>query len=89
MKIIAIYDNGGITTDRYSVVTDVISNTDALGYEYRDMLGLSEGGDGFSQWTNGVYYSHKYARNAHLGKRIPFEQLSEATQSNSTEDIWR
>lgn len=75
MKIIAIYDNGGKTLDRYTVVT----NLTGAGIMF-DMLGLSEGGDGFSQWTVGRY--NTTGGNRHLGKRITFEQLSEATQSH-------
>jgi hypothetical protein len=81
MKILAIFDNGGITLDRYTVVTSITG----AGLMY-DMLGLSEGGDGFSQWTVGQYYRDD-RRNKHLGRRIPFEQLSEDTQAHSHEGI--
>lgn len=73
MKIIAIYDNGGKTLDRYTVVTD---EPDHSGYVM--MLGLNEGGDGFSQWGSGTY--NRGGNNRHLGKRVQFENLSEATQ---------
>lgn len=75
MKIIAIYDNGGRTLDRYTVVTSLTG----AGIMF-DMLGLSEGGDGFSQWTVGQY--NVTGSNRHLGKKVHFEELSEATQAH-------
>jgi hypothetical protein len=75
MKIVAIYDNGGETLDRYTVVTD-----EAVAYGSHSMLGLSEGGVGFSQWSDGQF--HYDEDNEHLGKRIPFESLTAATQAH-------
>lgn len=84
MKIIAIYDNGGKTLDRYTVVTDIENS----GFHHQ-MLGLNEGGDGFSQWTMGVYYDKNNGHgNRHLGKRVQFENLSEATQRHIAERVF-
>lgn len=84
MKILAIYDNGGKTLDRYTVVTDLTG----AGIQF-DMLGLSEGGDGFSQWTVGQWFpGSDGVRNRHLGKRTRFEDLSEATQSHIARRIF-
>lgn len=78
MKIIGIYDNGGKTLDRYTVVID--NTTDD---PMHDMLGLSEGSDGFSQWTSGQWFKGSDGvRNTHLGKRIRFEDLSGPTQKH-------
>ena len=75
MKITAIYDNGGKTLDRYTVVTD---EPDHSGYVM--MLGINEGGDGFSQWSTGQ-------PGRHLGERVQFENLSEATQKHIAERV--
>ena len=84
MKIIAIYDNGGKTLDRYTVVTDIENS----GFHHQ-MLGLNEGGDGFSQWTMGVYYDKNDGRgNRHLGKRVHFEDLSAELQSHIVYRLW-
>lgn len=74
MKIVAIYDNGGATLDRFTVVTDLAAQN-GYGHDEFEMLGLSEGGIGFSQWTTGQSGSH-------LGKRIHFEDLSATTQKH-------
>lgn len=83
MKILAIFDNGGATLDRYTVVT----NMTGAGIQY-DMLGLSEGGDGFSQWTVGYYYENNGRLNRHLGKRVQFTDLSEETQAHIARRIF-
>lgn len=75
MKITAIYDNGGKTLDRFTVVTDQ-PEYDARNTPNLFMaLGLSMDGDGFSQWTTAV-------PGRHLGRRIQFEQLSANTQAH-------
>ena len=83
MKITAIYDNGGETLDRYTVVTDEAARS---GYRHDEsklfeMLGLNEGGDGFSQWSTGQ-------AGRHLGKKVYFENLSEATQKHIAERVF-
>lgn len=81
MKILAIYDNGGKSLDRYTVVT----NLTGAGIMY-DMLGLSEGGDGFSNWTVGQY--NATGQNRHLGKKVEFTKLTEATQAHIAQRIF-
>ena len=83
MKILAIYDNGGATIDRYTVVTSLTG----AGIQY-DMLGLSEGGEAFSQWTVGHYHANSGRLNRHLGKRVRFEDLSENTQAHIARRIF-
>lgn len=80
MKITAIYDNDGATLDRYTVVTDLIAQN-GYGHDEIEMLGLSEGSEGFSQWSTGQDGSH-------LGKRVHFENLSEATQKHIAQRIF-
>lgn len=75
MKITAIYDNDGESIDRYTVVTDVIEKQFEDGQKTFMMLGLSEGGDAVSMWGEGYDGDH-------LGKRVRFENLSEATQKH-------
>jgi hypothetical protein len=68
MKIKAIYDNGGKTFDRYTVVS-------ALPYNHTlwECLGLSQDGFSFSQWSGCQLGSH-------LGKRVVFDLLPEQVQ---------
>ena len=76
MKILGIYDNGGKTLDRYTVVVNEYNSANG---EY-DMLGMNDGGDGFSQWSSGDYDLNDNWQNRHLGKRIHFEDLNEEAQ---------
>jgi hypothetical protein len=71
---VRVYDNGGETLDRYSVVI--------TGPEWTDgspglvaMLGLDTAGRGFSQFTEG-----KEGR--HLGKLIAWTDLDDATRKH-------
>lgn len=80
---ITIYDNGGKTLDRYSVVLNnyrrkstVNGNTVTL-YE---CLSLNEAGNGFSQFCEAV-------KGRHLGKKVNFNELSEATQRHIIERL--
>lgn len=72
IKITAIYDNGGKTIDRYTVVTnDRWNNGSRVA-----ALGLSSNpGDynGFSQWTGAI-------EGVHLGNKITFESLDGKVQ---------
>lgn len=72
MRITAIYDNGGETIDRYTVVTDVIEKQDHH-HTYYMALGLSTGGVAYNEW--GAALPGK-----HLGRQIHIEDLDEATQ---------
>lgn len=83
MRIEAIFDNGGKTLDRYTVVID-----QPVGHYTYEMLGLAEGGDGVSMWSNGFYYPKGQGNNRHLGKRVTFEDLSEATQRHIAERVY-
>ena len=74
MKVLAIFDNGGKTLDRYTVVTDWKDG------KYLMMLGLSEGGEGFSQWGSGQYTPK--GNNRHLGRLVNFTELSDKTQEH-------
>ena len=69
---IRVYDNGGASLDRYTVVIDT-SKRNAGGTV--DMLGLSEGGRSFSQHCEG----HE---GRHLGKRVPFASLDADTRAH-------
>lgn len=84
MKILAIYDNGGKTLDRYTVITN-LTELNAGGRDIMECLALSEGGDGFSQWSTCDYTNNE---GSHLGKRVHFEQLSEATQRHIAERVF-
>lgn len=75
MKITAIYDNGGRSLDRFTVVTDQPD-----GPQYVMMLGLAEAGRGVSQWGGGMH--NPGGNNRHLDKRIHFEDLSAKTQAH-------
>ena len=73
MRIIAIYDNGGKTWDRYTVITDEKWSAGLVA-----ALGLSERPEdynGFSQWTGAQNGSH-------LGQRTQFESLTARLQAH-------
>jgi hypothetical protein len=70
MKIIAIYDNGGRTLDRYTVVTDAKYST-----SFVMALGVGADPADFSQWTGAV-------KGDHLGTVVPFEELSAKLQEH-------
>ena len=73
-KIIAIYDNGGKTLDRYTIVTNrKVSEKNNGRYTY-DALSVSENGLGVFMWIQCV-------RGNHLGKKIEFTSLSEKLQN--------
>lgn len=70
---IRVYDNGGSTIDRYTVVIDGADWDEDARPGFKSMLGLNAGGRGFSQFTEGQ-------EGRHLGRRIDFESLDEATR---------
>lgn len=78
MRLTAIYDNGGKTLDRYTVITDQLHNQDLEQYE---ALALNTGGDGFSQWTIAT-------PGRRLGALVKFEDLDEATQAHIARRIF-
>jgi hypothetical protein len=77
MKMLAIFDNGGKTLDRYTVVFD---KGNWQGSKFHPMLGLDNGGVGFSQFSEGQY--NPKTKNAHLGKQIEFSTLSPETKGH-------
>jgi len=70
---VRVYDNGGKTLDRYTVVIDGKDWDDSASHGAKSMLGLSEGGVSFSQFTEGK-------EGKHLGKGVAFGSLSAETQ---------
>ncbi len=67
-----VYDNGGKTIDRYTVVgVDGERDNDNM----KSMLGVSEGGRAFSQFC----WGHE---GRHLGKRVPFASLDSDTRGH-------
>jgi hypothetical protein len=71
MRNIAVYDNGGKTFDRITIVFLNTKRRPLFGgkfYDY-DCIGSSENGLGFLQWGS-------CQRGRHLGRRIPYESLS-------------
>lgn len=76
MKNVTIYDNGGKTYDRITIVfLDTKSKPLYCGrfYDY-ECIGSSETGDGFFQHSN-------CQRGPHLGKKINFSDLSPELQN--------
>jgi hypothetical protein len=81
MRITAIYDNGGRTVDRYSIVTDYrpVQEQMAANGDPRPLVDMlcvdNDGGHTYSQWGYGL-------EGKHLGKRIHFEDLNAETQAH-------
>lgn len=69
---LVVYDNGGVSLDRYTVYPWAHSRDRAERYTY---LGLSEGGRSVSMWGEAQ-------RGPHLGKIVPFDSLSPETQAH-------
>ena len=69
MKNIEIYDNGGATLDRYTIV-DLRTAKKIAGTRFKlyECIGASATGAGFYQHTT-------CQRGKHLGKKIPFIYL--------------
>jgi hypothetical protein len=76
MKITAIYDNGGRTLDRYTVLTNQPYND-----TFRMALGIGADPMDFSQWT-GVSVGD------HLGVVVAFEKLSAKLQEHITNRVF-
>lgn len=81
MKITAIYDNGGKTLDRFTVITDQPEYDSHNTPNLFMALGLSMDGDGFSQFCTAV-------PGRHLGRRVQFETLSANTQAHIVRRIF-
>lgn len=77
MEIKSIWDNGGLTIDRYTIVTTVKSR------QYLMMLGLSDNPthpQGVSMWGEGI-------EGEHLGKKIDFNDLPNNIQVHVLEKL--
>ena len=86
-QIMGIFDNGGKSIDRYTVVT---VHKDGCDPNYYDMLALGDdvhSAHGFSNWTYG--YFKATIKNAHLGKRITWSDLPEGHQAHIIERLTR
>ena len=72
MKVIAVYDNGGKSLDRYTIVTNSIASKNRNKYQY-DAISASENGAGVFMWI-------ECERGKHLGQKIEFASLSKELQ---------
>lgn len=72
MKVIAVYDNGGKSLDRYTIVFNSIASKNRNRYQY-DAISASENGVGVFMWV-------QCERGKHLGKKIEFASLSKELQ---------
>lgn len=70
-NIKAIYDNGGESLDRYTIVLD----SQEAKTNFWDCLCTSETGAGFSQFSYCM-------QGLHLGKKVTFESLSPELQKH-------
>jgi len=76
--IFAVFDNGGKTQDRYTILTEPWYFGKSC-----ECLGLSDNCDtpqGFSQWSDCFYGEH-------LGKQINFSNLPENVQEHALNRI--
>jgi hypothetical protein len=73
MKILAIYDNGGKTFDRYTIVTDHKVSGKHQGRFTYDAISASENGLGCYHWCQCM-------RGSHLGKKVSLSELSKELQ---------
>ncbi len=71
---LAVYDNGGKTLDRYTIVDLDTKRGDKPGIVVYDAIGASETGAGF-------FLHIECSRGRHLGKKISFSQLPEELQA--------
>lgn len=73
IKVIAVYDNGGETLYRYTIVVNQ-RRRERIGYKwFYDCISASENGLGVFIWDECI-------RGRHLGKKIKLEDLSEDLQ---------
>ena len=73
MKNISIYDNGGKTLDRITIIFDKEKRHTKDGIIY-NCIAASENGSGFYQHSEGM-------KGKHLGKKITFDQLTPELQN--------
>lgn len=76
-EVVAVFDNGGKTLDRYTFVTKQVNKYNG----FYTMLGTSETGEGFSQFSEGQYTPD--GDNSHLGKQVRWSELSEELQKHA------
>lgn len=76
MKNLQIYDNGGISLDRYTIfkARERFSRFDRYGNKLYNGIGSCETGNGF-------YLHIEAAKGPHLGKRVKFEDLDKELQN--------
>jgi len=74
MRVIAVYDNGGKTLDRYTIVTNNRVSQKHNGKYTYDAIAASENGLGVFLWCQCI-------RGKHLGKKIQFNELSTELQN--------
>ena len=72
MKVIAVYDNGGKSLDRYTIVVNSVVSKNRNKYQY-DAISASENGLGVFMWV-------QCERGRHLGQKIEFASLSKELQ---------
>ena len=72
MKVISVYDNGGKSLDRYTIVFNSIVSKNLNKYQY-DAISASESGAGVFMWV-------QCERGKHLGIKIEFASLSKELQ---------
>ena len=72
MKVIAVYDNGWKSLDRYTIVVDSIVSKNRNKYQY-EAISASENGLGVFMWV-------QCERGKHLGKKIEFASLNKELQ---------
>ena len=72
LKNLSIYDNGGETYDRITIIFNDTKRITADGYLYT-CLGCSLNGIGFFEHSEAM-------KGRHLGKKISFEDLSKELQ---------
>jgi hypothetical protein len=72
MKVIAVYDNGEKSLDRYTIVVNSIVSKNRNKYQY-DAISATENGLGVFMWV-------QCERGKHLGKKIEFASLSKELQ---------
>ena len=73
MKVISVYDNGGKSLDRYTIVFNSIVSKNLNKYQY-DAISASESGAGVFMWV-------QCERGKHLGTKIEFASLNKELQN--------
>lgn len=93
MRLLAIYDNGGQTFDRYTIITDVVDHSG----QYHDCLGLGSdlSPQGFSSWDTVLkdpkrynFKNKQWRTRCDLGKRISFESMDAEHQQHIARRLW-